>query len=166
MNRLTGERDWSAQEVSHILFDLPLHKGSRTTIHFDCRSEHEIGTVIELDPDGNEQLSDKTILDKYKERPALFEAATLFNFLSDFEHGARKVCRPRPNASSRAIVYQPQYSHLPSHKDYEDFCRVKIAIHHPWRQYPELPWKGHPTWALALASCIVSSFPNYVSSFV
>lgn len=37
MNRLVGERDWSAQEVMHILLGIPLQQGSRTVLTLDCR---------------------------------------------------------------------------------------------------------------------------------
>lgn len=160
MNRFIGERDWSAQEVCHITFSLPLHISSRQTITFDCRHERDIGHVFELDPDGNEQLAGKSVLEKYKERRVDFETATLFAFLSNFEHGARLVHQPRPRAKSRAIVYQPQYSHLPTHQDYEHYCRFKIVLHHPWRVYPDLPYQGHETWASAFAACQVYSFPQ------
>lgn len=155
MNRLIGERDWAAQEVSHIIFGIPLHSSSRQVIHFDCRPENELANLMELDSDGNEQQSGKTILEKYKERRADFDDATLIAFLTNFEHSARLVHKPRPNAKTRAIVYQPQYSYLPTHSDYEHFCRLKIVLHHPWRTYPELPWQGHPTWVSAFASCQV-----------
>lgn len=109
--------------MSHILFGVPLHAGSRQVIHFDCRPEHELSQVMELDADGNEQQSGKSVLDKYKERRLEYADATFFAFLSTFELGARMVHKPRPNAKPRAIVYQPQYSHLPTHQDFENFCR-------------------------------------------
>lgn len=155
MNRFIGERDWSAQEVSHITFGLPLHASSRAVIHFDCRHPSEMGTVVELDADGNEQPAGESVMLKYSNRRTDYEDATLFDFVSNFEHGARKVHAPRPRAPSRAIVYSPQYSYEPTHQDYEHFCRVKVALHHPWREYPTLPWRGQTTWASAHATCQV-----------
>jgi ATP-dependent DNA helicase PIF1 len=37
LNKLVGERDWSAQEVSHILLELPVQESSRAAITLDCR---------------------------------------------------------------------------------------------------------------------------------
>ena len=37
MNKLIGERDWSSQEVFHILFNVPLQEGSRIVETLDCR---------------------------------------------------------------------------------------------------------------------------------
>lgn len=39
MNQLVGERDWSAQEVCHLLLDLPLLHVSRQVINVDLRPE-------------------------------------------------------------------------------------------------------------------------------
>src|SRR6266480_3923106 len=39
LNKLIGERDWSAQEVSHILLQLPVQKSSRMLVSLDCRPD-------------------------------------------------------------------------------------------------------------------------------
>jgi len=39
LNKLVGERDWFAQEVSHILLELPVQEASQTVITLDCRLE-------------------------------------------------------------------------------------------------------------------------------
>ena len=39
LNKLIGERDWSAQEVSHFLLQLPVQKSSRVLVSLDCRPE-------------------------------------------------------------------------------------------------------------------------------
>jgi ATP-dependent DNA helicase PIF1 len=39
LNKLIGERDWSAQEVSHILLQLLVQKSSRMLVSLDCRPE-------------------------------------------------------------------------------------------------------------------------------
>jgi len=41
MNQLIAERDWSAQEVCHILLDLPLQHGSRQVLNVDVRPEDQ-----------------------------------------------------------------------------------------------------------------------------
>lgn len=37
MNKLASERDWSAQEVCHLLLRLPLQQCTRTLVTVDCR---------------------------------------------------------------------------------------------------------------------------------
>ena len=46
MNQLVGERDWSAQEVSHLLLDLPLVNTSRQFVNVDLRPEDERATTF------------------------------------------------------------------------------------------------------------------------
>jgi ATP-dependent DNA helicase PIF1 len=41
MNRLIAERDWSAQEVHHLLLGLPLHNSTRIVQNVDCRHPDE-----------------------------------------------------------------------------------------------------------------------------
>ena len=154
INRLIGERDWSAQEVCHLLLEIPLTRSSRQVITFDCRPEEQQAVMLELDENGDEQPSGKSILQKYRERLPTYESTTLLAFLTTFEHMAKKDHRPRPRAKPRVIVYQPQYKSQPDHPDYEDFCRTKIALHHPWRTYPALPWNSCLTWASAYQHCL------------
>lgn len=157
VNRLIGERDWSAQEVSHLLFEIPLFSSSRQVITFDCRPEDEIGTVVDLEDETN---SGKPILQKYKERRVEFGDTSLLGFLQNYEHGSRKVHKPRPRAKPRVIVYQPQYRSQPTHDDYPQFCRTRIVLHHPWRVYPSLPWNGCNSWASALDHCKANCSPH------
>ena len=42
LNKLIAERDWSAQEVSHILLQLPLACSSRAVVTLDCRPEKNV----------------------------------------------------------------------------------------------------------------------------
>lgn len=119
-------------------------------ITFDSRPEDSIGTIIDLEEDAN---PGKPILQKYRERRVEYADTPLLEFLLTFEHGSRKVHKPRPRSKPRVIVYQPQYKAQPTHSDYEDFCRTKIALHHPWREYPTLPWSGCSTWSTALQYC-------------
>ena len=152
MNRFIGERDWSAQEVSHILFGVPLYSGTRQVVILDCRPENEIGQVIDLTEDG-ERPPGKSLLQKYRERAEQYNDITLFQFLSTFQFELRRVSRPRPNAKARVILYQPQYKSQASHPEYKGYCRTKIALHHPWREYPTLPWEGNATWQAAYFHC-------------
>jgi hypothetical protein len=46
---LLGERDWSAQEVNHILFEMPLNTSSREAIMLDCRKEKDRPGYGEMD---------------------------------------------------------------------------------------------------------------------
>jgi ATP-dependent DNA helicase PIF1 len=49
LNKLIGERDWSAQEVSHFLLQLPVQKSSRVLVSLDCRPEDIQKDLITLE---------------------------------------------------------------------------------------------------------------------
>ncbi|KAI9652816.1 MAG: hypothetical protein M1829_001469 [Trizodia sp. TS-e1964] len=49
LNKLIGERDWSAQEVSHILLNLSVQESSRTFVTLDCRPENAQDDLIVLE---------------------------------------------------------------------------------------------------------------------
>jgi ATP-dependent DNA helicase PIF1 len=49
LNKLIGEQDWSAQEVSHILLELPVQEASRASITLDCRPEQSQDNLIVLE---------------------------------------------------------------------------------------------------------------------
>ena len=49
LNKLIGERDWSAQEVSHVLLGLPLQDSSRQVVTLDCRPEEVQNDAITVE---------------------------------------------------------------------------------------------------------------------
>lgn len=46
LDRLISERDWAAQEVLHMLLDLPLQQGSREVIHVDCCRNKQQDSIL------------------------------------------------------------------------------------------------------------------------
>jgi hypothetical protein len=120
-------------------------------ITFDCRREEDIGTIVNFEQENANP--GKSVLQKYKERRPQWADSSLLTFLRSFEHGSRRVHKPRPQSKDRVVVYQPHYKSIVSHQDYPDFCRTKIALHHLWREYPSLPWNGCEDWPAALEYC-------------
>lgn len=57
----------------------------------------------------------------------LFKMHTLFNWSP--KHGFKLRTRGKPIILN---IY-PLYSSDPDHRDYEDFCRVKMMLHYPFR---------------------------------
>ena len=49
LNKSVGGRDWAAQEVSHILLNLPLVSSSLDVVTLDCRPESSQQDAIEKD---------------------------------------------------------------------------------------------------------------------
>ena len=48
LNKVIAERDWSVQEVSHILSQLPVQSSSRAVVSLDCRPEDTQSNLIVL----------------------------------------------------------------------------------------------------------------------
>jgi ATP-dependent DNA helicase PIF1 len=66
LNKLIGERDWSAQEVSHILLQLPVQKSSRMLVSLDCRPEEVQRDLIVLE--SGEITAQRSALRRYRDR--------------------------------------------------------------------------------------------------
>lgn len=138
LNKLIGERDWSAQEVSHILLGLPLQESSRHVVTLDCRPEEVQNDAITVD---DETITvRKSPLQRYQTRmkdqvnSALAEL-TLFEWLRAWNW---YQWTERPRAQARVINYFPRYSSLPSSPDFEDYCRVRLMLHHPFESFADL----------------------------
>jgi hypothetical protein len=66
LHKLIGERDWSAQEVSHVLLQLPVQKSSRALVTLDCRPEDLQKDLIALE--SGEITTQRPVLQRYRDR--------------------------------------------------------------------------------------------------
>jgi hypothetical protein len=66
LNKLIGERDWSAQEVSHILLRLPVQGSSREVVNLDCRPEQLHSDLVILE--SGELTAQRSVLQRYRDR--------------------------------------------------------------------------------------------------
>jgi hypothetical protein len=66
LHKLIGERDWSAQEVSHVLLQLPVQKSSRALVTLDCRPEDLQKDLITLE--SGEITTQRPVLQRYRDR--------------------------------------------------------------------------------------------------
>ncbi|EED12031.1 hypothetical protein TSTA_001030 [Talaromyces stipitatus ATCC 10500] len=114
INRLIGEHDWSAQEVLHLLLNIPLQIASR-----------------DAGDDGEAVQRGLSVYEKYKRRPLLFEDITYLHFLQRFDF--RKVNNPyeRQHVLDRVLNYFPIYN---AERQQDDYAHIKLMLHHPFRQ--------------------------------
>ena len=63
LNKLIGERDWLAQEVSHILLQLLVQKSSRMLVSLDCCPEEVQRDLIVLE--SSEVTAQRSALRRY-----------------------------------------------------------------------------------------------------
>jgi ATP-dependent DNA helicase PIF1 len=140
LNKLIGERDWSAQEVSHILLQLPVQKSSRMLVSLDCRPEEVQHDLIVLE--SGEVTAQRSALRRYRDRlkdtghgNAALPGLSLFDCLQHWDWLKWTI---RPRAKPRVINYFPRYPNDPNSSTYSDYCRVKLMLHHPFVAWEDL----------------------------
>ncbi|KAM4062398.1 PIF1-like helicase [Hirsutella rhossiliensis] len=79
LNQLVAERDYSKQEVSHLLLGLPLQEGSRTCLYVDCRHPDRHSRSLRID--GGEVDEAPNVYEKYGRRPEALKDLTFVSFL-------------------------------------------------------------------------------------
>jgi hypothetical protein len=99
-----------------------------------------------------------TSLDKYKSRLEHLETVTFLDFLLHYDFSGYRADRfkKRPRAQPRVLNYFPLYK-AQDHKD--DLARVKMLLHHPFRQVKDLLLLGDQPfkcWSDAYAYCRAS----------
>ena len=110
LNKLIGERDWSAQEISHFPLRLDFQRASRQCITPDCRPEELQNNLMAIDSDSGELKTRRSPTKHYRDRVKdsnnedLRDSVTLFNWIRDWDWSK---FRCRPKASSRVINYFP-----------------------------------------------------------
>lgn len=140
LNKLIGERDWSAQEVSHVLLKLPVQHCSREVVNFDCRPENIQPDLLVLDT--GEISAQRSVLQRYRDRITdtgnANEAVKELSLLDWLRGWDWKLWRERPRAPLRVINYYPRYVSDPKSETYIDYCRVKLMLHHPFVDWNDL----------------------------
>ncbi|KAH7243817.1 hypothetical protein B0J15DRAFT_565109 [Fusarium solani] len=87
LNQLVAKRDYSKQEVSHLLLGLPLQEGSRTCLYVDCRNPDMHSCSLQID--GDEVDEALNIYEKYCRRPEALEDLTYVSFLKYWNFPSR-----------------------------------------------------------------------------
>ncbi|KAF1940402.1 hypothetical protein EJ02DRAFT_325295, partial [Clathrospora elynae] len=151
LNKLIGDRNYSAQEVCHYLLNLPLKHSSRAFITVNLRPEDQHSHLYRVE--GEETRRGLSVLEKYKERASADEDVTYIDFLQKYNHNRPYVVRTR--AKARVLTYFPRY--LP--EDTDNFGRAKLLLHHPFCNVQDLlsipEIHNHPcdTFTNAYAEC-------------
>ncbi|KAF5711868.1 ATP-dependent DNA helicase PIF1 [Fusarium mundagurra] len=135
MNRLIAERDWSAQEIQHLLLNLDLTQGTRVVITVDCRHPRDHWRADFIASEGEQAIRPtKDVYQKYLDRPQRLQDSSYFHFLTKVDYCKQpQQWRVFPTASDRILNYFPRYDQYN-----EDFARVKLMLHHPHSRFEEL----------------------------
>ncbi|XP_044717958.1 ATP-dependent DNA helicase [Hirsutella rhossiliensis] len=142
LNQLVAERDYSKQEVSHLLLGLPLREGSRTCLYVDCRNPDRHSRSLRID--GDEVDEAPNVFEKYCQRPEALADLNYVSFLKCWNFRPRdpskwKQWQPgNVNGRPRVLVYFPRYQADPEGQQWLDYCRAKLTLNHPHRQVDDL----------------------------
>lgn len=114
-----AERDFSEQEVMHLLLGLPLYRCSRTfaavNLKENWRALHELPTA--------------TLIIRYAQRPDRFTNLSLFNFVRKIRMRGDQYIERTKDVIVRSFPYIP-YS---EDDDNEDYFMYQCKLHVPWR---------------------------------
>lgn len=154
-----GERDYSAQEVCHLLLQLPLFRASRDFIVLSLDGSRAVEDHLTDD----QPATALSTLDYYKGRPDSphFRDMTLLQFTQQHtmpkELGSTLIMRSK----SVVVIVRPYCPPDPgSGPKYEQYCRQKLMLHVPFRRQEELQGE-HSTYAAAFAAFLHSgSIPS------
>src|ERR1700712_2220886 len=83
LNKLIGERDWSAQEVSHLLLQLPVQNSSRMVVALNWYPEESHRDLIVLE--SGEVTAQRSPLQRYRDRLTDAPGSTALATLSLYE---------------------------------------------------------------------------------
>ena len=118
-----ASRDFSAQEVAHLVLGLPLTFSSR---HFLNVNTSGIRAV-------NESGALSNLIDRYAKRPHHFESITLWTFCTRHIDSQRKT---HINEVSKPciLVVKPRLTRNPDNAEkHEAYCRQQALLFVPWR---------------------------------
>ncbi|KID84375.1 ATP-dependent DNA helicase PIF1, partial [Metarhizium majus ARSEF 297] len=133
MNKLIAERDYSAQEISHLLLNIPLQEGTRMVVYVDCRPLEQHVRSYRVDDDVSEAVGSYR---KYLQRNDQHESITYLEYLQSYN--LKTWRRLGANAKKRVLSYFPRYRPVETSAQFHDFCRVKLMMAHPHRSPEEL----------------------------
>ncbi|KJZ70760.1 hypothetical protein HIM_09844 [Hirsutella minnesotensis 3608] len=97
LNQLVAERDYSKQEVSHLLLGLPLQEGSRTCLYVDSRNPDRHSRSLRID--GDEVDEAPNVYEKYCQRLEALADQSYVSFLECWNF--------RPRDPSKWKKWQP-----------------------------------------------------------
>ncbi|EFZ03816.2 reverse transcriptase [Metarhizium robertsii ARSEF 23] len=140
MNKLIAERDYSAQEISHLLLNVSLQEGTRMVVSVDCHPFRRFpifcSTFLCKKARGwwspSTAVRWSNIYWKYLERSDQHEDVTYLEYLQLYN--LKTWRRLAANAKKRVLSYFPRYRSIEASPQFNDFCRVKLMMAHPHRR--------------------------------
>ncbi len=136
---MLGERSYSAQETAHLLLGVPL---VHETFSYQTLSLGKDGALRQLLPDTtNNRPDDDTAtthtedswMQRYMSRPPNMEDLSIQQVFQRYKW-YRKAWKPRKPTSTVIVLTYPRLSPNPADDRYDEYCRLKIILPHPFRK--------------------------------
>lgn len=147
LNKMLSERKYSAQETHHLLLGVPLFRSSRSFSSLSLsnkgalrqiQDEREAAANAEMPADADTNRSGRVVtsksdLDRYCERPPEMEDLSLNTVLREYRWEKKKYVRRRDHDNLPILRVWPRLPPNPEGETFEEWCRSKLTLHHPFR---------------------------------
>jgi hypothetical protein len=161
LNKLLGERTYSAQETAHLLLGIPLVRCSVTFHSLNISSDGAMRQInvdeVELNDHGERFLTGDSWLQRYMKRPDELENLSLHDVMQLYSW---RVGTWRKTRKGTTVVVRtfPRLSPNPEDDRFEEYCRIKTLLHHPFRDINAVQHRHDQrmTWEELFADCTVS----------
>jgi hypothetical protein len=151
LNKLIGERDYSAQEVCHVLLGLPLQEDSRVVVMVDCRPPDQQRRRLEFSVGDVEEK--QSSYEAYLNRAAQYKDVPYVDMVMDWNTLNKEEWKLFPPEERRIPLYFLYYKANRSDPKYPGYCRMKLTLNCPHRTEAQL---------LEIDGCM---FKNAVAAF-
>ncbi|KAJ3505917.1 hypothetical protein NLJ89_g7163 [Agrocybe chaxingu] len=161
LNKMLGERTYSAQETAHLLLGIPLVRASASFQTLYIGPEGGMRELGEEDinenalegagAEGERRVTSDSWIQRYMKRAAELESLSLHEICSKYiwKKGEWKKRRE----STKVIVRTyPRFSPNPEDPRYDDYCRTKVILHHPFRSVDTFVSEDQ-SWIEVYAQC-------------
>jgi hypothetical protein len=158
LNKMLGERTYSAQETAHLLLGIPLVRTSVTfqTLYIGAEGGfRELGTnddgsdeaqLAAAEGEEDRAVTDESSIQRYMKRPPAIEALSIHDVLTKYTWRNSEWRKGKEKTDVVLRVY-PRFSPNPEDDRYEDFCRTKVLLHHPFRNFGAIREDEDQMWS-------------------
>jgi hypothetical protein len=164
LNKMLGERTYSAQETAHLLLGIPLVRASTSfqTVYLGAEGGYRELLVNESTGEGemagaeeDPSLTSDSWLQRYMKRSPEMEDLSLQDVMTRYTWRKSEWRKKREKTRTILRVY-PRFSPNPEDDRYDEFCRTKVLLHHPFRDLEAIRDAEDQPWAEIFARCRAS----------
>ena len=158
---------YSAQETAHLLQGIPLVRCSVSFQTFNLSSDGgyrelrlrdpEVGDEMEgVDVQENPLVTDNSWLQRYMKRPPEMEDLSIYDVMTKYTWKKSNWRKKRSTTHVVLRVY-PRFSPNPEDDRYEEYCQIKIILHHSFRNLASILEHEDQSWIELYTRCQTSN---------